>query len=24
NTRKSIRIGPGQAFYATGDIIGDI
>nr|3UJJ_P Chain P, Gp120 [Human immunodeficiency virus 1]4JO2_P Chain P, gp120 [Human immunodeficiency virus 1]4JO2_Q Chain Q, gp120 [Human immunodeficiency virus 1] len=22
NTRKSIRIGPGQAFYATGDIIG--
>nr|CCA61241.1 Gp160 protein [Human immunodeficiency virus 1] len=24
NTRKSIPIGPGQAFYATGDIIGDI
>nr|AGC80860.1 envelope glycoprotein [Human immunodeficiency virus 1] len=24
NTRKSIRIGPGQAFYATGDIIGNI
>nr|ABW86784.1 env protein [Human immunodeficiency virus 1] len=24
NTRKSITIGPGQAFYATGDIIGDI
>nr|AHA39533.1 envelope glycoprotein [Human immunodeficiency virus 1] len=24
NTRKSIRIGPGQAFYATGQIIGDI
>nr|ACO98854.1 envelope glycoprotein [Human immunodeficiency virus 1] len=24
NTRKSIRIGPGQAFYATGSIIGDI
>nr|API98806.1 envelope glycoprotein [Human immunodeficiency virus 1] len=24
NTRKSIRIGPGQVFYATGDIIGDI
>nr|AFV78271.1 envelope glycoproteins [Human immunodeficiency virus]AFV78272.1 envelope glycoproteins [Human immunodeficiency virus]AFV78275.1 envelope glycoproteins [Human immunodeficiency virus] len=24
NTRKSIRIGPGQAFYATGDIIGQI
>nr|ADI62228.1 envelope glycoprotein [Human immunodeficiency virus 1]ADT91025.1 envelope glycoprotein [Human immunodeficiency virus 1]ADT91031.1 envelope glycoprotein [Human immunodeficiency virus 1]ADT91037.1 envelope glycoprotein [Human immunodeficiency virus 1]ADT91040.1 envelope glycoprotein [Human immunodeficiency virus 1] len=24
NTRKSIRIGPGQAFYARGDIIGDI
>nr|ARR71570.1 envelope glycoprotein [Human immunodeficiency virus 1] len=23
-TRKSIRIGPGQTFYATGDIIGDI
>nr|3MLU_P Chain P, HIV-1 gp120 third variable region (V3) crown [Human immunodeficiency virus 1]6MNQ_P Chain P, Envelope glycoprotein [Human immunodeficiency virus 1]6MNR_P Chain P, Envelope glycoprotein [Human immunodeficiency virus 1] len=22
NTRKSIRIGPGQAFYATGGIIG--
>nr|AKN10956.1 envelope glycoprotein [Human immunodeficiency virus 1] len=24
NTRKSVRIGPGQAFYATGDIVGDI
>nr|ADZ34251.1 envelope glycoprotein [Human immunodeficiency virus 1] len=24
NTRKSVRIGPGQAFYATGAIIGDI
>nr|6DCQ_A Chain A, Envelope glycoprotein gp160 [Human immunodeficiency virus 1]6DCQ_C Chain C, Envelope glycoprotein gp160 [Human immunodeficiency virus 1]6DCQ_E Chain E, Envelope glycoprotein gp160 [Human immunodeficiency virus 1] len=24
NTRTSIRIGPGQSFYATGDIIGDI
>nr|AAY98566.1 envelope glycoprotein [Human immunodeficiency virus 1] len=24
NTRKSIRIGPGQAFYATNGIIGDI
>nr|AQY58500.1 envelope glycoprotein [Human immunodeficiency virus 1]AQY58532.1 envelope glycoprotein [Human immunodeficiency virus 1]AQY58540.1 envelope glycoprotein [Human immunodeficiency virus 1]AQY58548.1 envelope glycoprotein [Human immunodeficiency virus 1]AQY58556.1 envelope glycoprotein [Human immunodeficiency virus 1] len=24
NTRQSIHIGPGQAFYATGDIIGDI
>nr|AFV78259.1 envelope glycoproteins [Human immunodeficiency virus] len=24
NTRKSIRIGPGQAFFATGDIVGDI
>nr|AFS34287.1 envelope glycoprotein [Human immunodeficiency virus 1] len=24
NTRKSVRIGPGQAFYATGGIIGDI
>nr|AFG22047.1 envelope glycoprotein [Human immunodeficiency virus 1] len=24
NTRRSIRIGPGQAFYASGDIIGDI
>nr|ADU60622.1 envelope glycoprotein [Human immunodeficiency virus 1] len=24
NTRKSVRIGPGQVFYATGDIIGDI
>nr|AYX65297.1 envelope glycoprotein [Human immunodeficiency virus 1] len=24
NTRRSIRIGPGQTFYATGDIIGDI
>nr|AAL34767.1 envelope glycoprotein [Human immunodeficiency virus 1] len=24
NTRKSVRLGPGQAFYATGDIIGDI
>nr|QPZ53838.1 envelope glycoprotein [Human immunodeficiency virus 1] len=24
NTRKSITIGPGRAFFATGDIIGDI
>nr|WCB88409.1 envelope glycoprotein [Human immunodeficiency virus 1] len=24
NTRKSIRIGPGQVYYTTGDIIGDI
>nr|ANC60800.1 envelope glycoprotein [Human immunodeficiency virus 1] len=24
NTRKSIHLGPGKAFYATGDIIGDI
>nr|QQX37720.1 envelope glycoprotein [Human immunodeficiency virus 1] len=24
NTRKSINIGPGKAFFATGDIIGDI
>nr|AQL57334.1 envelope glycoprotein [Human immunodeficiency virus 1] len=24
NTRKSIPMGPGRAFYATGDIIGDI
>nr|AER22465.1 envelope glycoprotein [Human immunodeficiency virus 1] len=24
NTRKGIHIGPGSAFYATGDIIGDI
>nr|WMX22193.1 envelope glycoprotein [Human immunodeficiency virus 1] len=24
NTRKSVRIGPGQTFYATGDIIGPI
>nr|AAT06608.1 envelope glycoprotein [Human immunodeficiency virus 1] len=24
NTRTSIRIGPGQSFYATGEIIGDI
>nr|ALD52371.1 envelope glycoprotein [Human immunodeficiency virus 1] len=24
NTRKSIHIGPGKAWYATGDIIGDI
>nr|WDY33922.1 envelope glycoprotein [Human immunodeficiency virus 1] len=24
NTRKSIHIGPGRAFFATGDIIGDI
>nr|AGV35896.1 envelope glycoprotein [Human immunodeficiency virus 1] len=24
NTRKSMRIGPGQTFYARGDIIGDI
>nr|ADH81922.1 envelope glycoprotein [Human immunodeficiency virus 1] len=23
NTRQSVRIGPGQTFYATGDIIGD-
>nr|ADU76301.2 envelope glycoprotein [Human immunodeficiency virus 1] len=23
NTRKSIRIGPGQTFYATGEVIGD-
>nr|ABQ65901.1 envelope glycoprotein [Human immunodeficiency virus 1] len=23
NTRTSIRIGPGQAFYATGEVIGD-
>nr|ARM50885.1 envelope glycoprotein [Human immunodeficiency virus 1] len=23
NTRKSVRIGPGQTFYATGDIIGN-
>nr|ADO85797.1 envelope glycoprotein [Human immunodeficiency virus 1] len=23
NTRKSIHIGPGQAFYATGEVIGD-
>nr|AEX36690.1 envelope glycoprotein [Human immunodeficiency virus 1] len=23
NTRTSIRIGPGQTFYATGDVIGD-
>nr|QDR91758.1 envelope glycoprotein [Human immunodeficiency virus 1]QDR91776.1 envelope glycoprotein [Human immunodeficiency virus 1]QDR91812.1 envelope glycoprotein [Human immunodeficiency virus 1] len=23
NTRRSIRIGPGQTFYATGEIIGD-
>nr|AFU76878.1 envelope glycoprotein [Human immunodeficiency virus 1] len=23
NTRKSVRIGPGQAFFTTGDIIGD-
>nr|2B1A_P Chain P, UG1033 peptide of Exterior membrane glycoprotein GP120 [synthetic construct]3MLT_C Chain C, HIV-1 gp120 third variable region (V3) crown [Human immunodeficiency virus 1]3MLT_P Chain P, HIV-1 gp120 third variable region (V3) crown [Human immunodeficiency virus 1] len=22
NTRKSIHLGPGRAFYATGDIIG--
>nr|AGV37077.1 envelope glycoprotein [Human immunodeficiency virus 1] len=24
NTRRSVRIGPGQTFYAMGDIIGDI
>nr|APA29185.1 envelope glycoprotein [Human immunodeficiency virus 1] len=24
NTRRSVRIGPGRAFYTTGDIIGDI
>nr|QQX42172.1 envelope glycoprotein [Human immunodeficiency virus 1] len=24
NTRKSITIGPGRTFYATGDVIGDI
>nr|ABB52927.1 envelope glycoprotein [Human immunodeficiency virus 1] len=24
NTRKSVRIGPGQTFYATGEIMGDI
>nr|QFR53574.1 envelope glycoprotein [Human immunodeficiency virus 1]QFR53575.1 envelope glycoprotein [Human immunodeficiency virus 1]QFR53576.1 envelope glycoprotein [Human immunodeficiency virus 1]QFR53577.1 envelope glycoprotein [Human immunodeficiency virus 1]QFR53578.1 envelope glycoprotein [Human immunodeficiency virus 1] len=24
NTRKSIHLGPGRVFYATGDIIGDI
>nr|AAW68209.1 envelope glycoprotein [Human immunodeficiency virus 1] len=24
NTRRSVRIGPGQTFYTTGDIIGDI
>nr|AAB31489.1 envelope protein {V3 loop region} [human immunodeficiency virus type 1 HIV-1, Italian isolate, Peptide Partial, 53 aa] [Human immunodeficiency virus 1] len=24
NTRKSIPIGPGRAFYTTGEIIGDI
>nr|ADU61028.1 envelope glycoprotein [Human immunodeficiency virus 1] len=24
NTRKSVRIGPGQTFYTTGDIIGNI
>nr|AYX67000.1 envelope glycoprotein [Human immunodeficiency virus 1] len=24
NTRRSIRIGPGQTFYATGNIIGDV
>nr|AGC80957.1 envelope glycoprotein [Human immunodeficiency virus 1] len=24
NTRKSVRIGPGQVFFANGDIIGDI
>ncbi|MHC5804484.1 hypothetical protein ACYTX7_09780, partial [Streptococcus pyogenes] len=24
NTRRSIGIGPGRAFYATGDIIGNI
>nr|ADU60953.1 envelope glycoprotein [Human immunodeficiency virus 1] len=24
NTRRSVKIGPGQTFFATGDIIGDI
>nr|AYN63432.1 envelope glycoprotein [Human immunodeficiency virus 1] len=24
NTRKSVRIGPGQAFYTTGEVIGNI
>nr|WLF00248.1 envelope glycoprotein [Human immunodeficiency virus 1]WLF00249.1 envelope glycoprotein [Human immunodeficiency virus 1]WLF00251.1 envelope glycoprotein [Human immunodeficiency virus 1]WLF00254.1 envelope glycoprotein [Human immunodeficiency virus 1] len=24
NTRRSVRIGPGQAFYTEGDIVGDI
>nr|QWL52555.1 envelope glycoprotein [Human immunodeficiency virus 1] len=24
NTRRSVRIGPGQTFYATGEVIGDI
>nr|ADU60749.1 envelope glycoprotein [Human immunodeficiency virus 1] len=24
NTRKSVRIGPGQTFYATGAVVGDI
>nr|AYP19843.1 envelope glycoprotein [Human immunodeficiency virus 1] len=24
NTRKSIRFGPGQAFYATGEVVGNI
>nr|ACS68111.1 envelope glycoprotein [Human immunodeficiency virus 1] len=24
NTRKSVRIGPGQTFYATGEVIGNI
>nr|ACE76421.1 envelope glycoprotein [Human immunodeficiency virus 1] len=24
NTRRSIHLGPGRAFYATGDVIGDI
>nr|WCD68092.1 envelope glycoprotein [Human immunodeficiency virus 1] len=24
NTRQSVRIGPGQVFYATGEVIGDI
>nr|AAR21949.1 envelope glycoprotein [Human immunodeficiency virus 1] len=24
NTRKSVRIGPGQTFYATGEIVGNI
>nr|AHA39518.1 envelope glycoprotein [Human immunodeficiency virus 1] len=24
NTKKSVRIGPGQTFFATGDVIGDI